>query len=260
MHREHAVEDLGRHQVVVRNHELDAHDRRFNPADDEKGERKADVQDAQPLVIDGRHPFVNPIHEGTGDRPVRRVTRLNQSTSDVPISQRSVSRYAATASISRSPSPIAGIRDPGLMASGFRIHCRRFAGVLSATPEAMVSRLIRCVRSGPKVPVGQRSGYGVAIDAGSGLEDVTSLGYGLIRVRRLLLFLNPPIEFSARLNVHAQQHLGVLGSAVPARTAPGRAPSRAGQSMFRSCGSESDPSCPPGEEPRSCDPCRRTAA
>ena len=71
MHREHAVEDLGRHEVVVRNHELDAHDRRFNPADAEKDQRIPDVQDAQPLVIDGRHPFVNPVHEWTGYRPVR---------------------------------------------------------------------------------------------------------------------------------------------------------------------------------------------
>ena len=84
----------------------------------------------------------------------------------------------------------------------------------SATPEAMVSRLIRCVRSGPKRPLAARAGHGVAVDAGGRLEDLTSLGHGLTRDRRLLLFLNPAIEFSARLHVHAQQHLGVLGSAV----------------------------------------------
>jgi hypothetical protein len=68
MHREHPVEYLGRHQVVVRNHELEAHDRRFNPADDEKDQRIPDVQNAQSFVIDGRHPFVNSVHEWKGYR------------------------------------------------------------------------------------------------------------------------------------------------------------------------------------------------
>ena len=67
MHGEHAVEDLRRHEVVVRNHELDAHDRRFNPADDEKDQRVKDVEDAQPLVIDGRHPFVKHLDPWTVD-------------------------------------------------------------------------------------------------------------------------------------------------------------------------------------------------
>src|SRR5271169_6006881 len=43
--------------------------------------------------------------------------------------------------------------DPGLMASGSLIHRCRFSGVLVAAPDARVSRLIRCVRSGPNLPL-----------------------------------------------------------------------------------------------------------
>ena len=48
---------------------------------------------------------------------------------------------------------MAGINDPGLIASGFSIHRRRFSVVFAAAPDAIVSRLIRCVRSGPKRPL-----------------------------------------------------------------------------------------------------------
>ena len=36
MHGEHAVEDLRRNEIVVRPDQLDAHDGRFDAADDEK--------------------------------------------------------------------------------------------------------------------------------------------------------------------------------------------------------------------------------
>ena len=54
--------------------------------------------------------------------------------------------------LSWSLNSIAGILHPGFKAAGFRIHCRRFAGVFGTAPEAIVSRLIRWVRSGPKRP------------------------------------------------------------------------------------------------------------
>ena len=38
------------------------------------------------------------------------------------------------------------------MELGSLIHLRMFSGVLSAAPEAIVSLLIRCVRSGPNCP------------------------------------------------------------------------------------------------------------
>ena len=68
VHGEHAVEDLGRDEIVVRTDELNPHDRRLNSADHEKDQRIEDVQDAQPLVIDGGHPFVKLLHE-TGAAP-----------------------------------------------------------------------------------------------------------------------------------------------------------------------------------------------
>ena len=47
---------------------------------------------------------------------------------------------------------MAGIFEPGLMVSGFSIQRRSSSLVLGAAPEAMVSRLMRWVRSGPKLP------------------------------------------------------------------------------------------------------------
>ena len=47
---------------------------------------------------------------------------------------------------------MAGIFDPGLIASGFLIQSRSVSCVLAAAPEASVSRVMKCVRSGPKRP------------------------------------------------------------------------------------------------------------
>jgi hypothetical protein len=47
---------------------------------------------------------------------------------------------------------MAGISDPGLIALGFWIQRRRLSWVFSAAPAAIVARLIKCVRSGPKRP------------------------------------------------------------------------------------------------------------
>ena len=63
VHREHPVEHLRRDEIVVRTNELDPHDGRFNSADHEKHQRIKDVQDAQPFVIDGGHPFVECFDE-----------------------------------------------------------------------------------------------------------------------------------------------------------------------------------------------------
>src|SRR5262245_129377 len=48
---------------------------------------------------------------------------------------------------------MAGIRHPSLIACGFLTHARNFSGVFGAAPEPSVSRLIKCVRSGPNVPL-----------------------------------------------------------------------------------------------------------
>src|SRR5215510_15207103 len=46
-----------------------------------------------------------------------------------------------------------GIKHPSLIACGFRIHSRNFSGVFGAAPEPSVWQLIKCVRSGPNVPL-----------------------------------------------------------------------------------------------------------
>jgi hypothetical protein len=64
MHGEHAVEDLWWDKVVVRDDELNSHDRGFNPADHQKNQGIENVHDAQTLVIDGSDPPVKSAHQG----------------------------------------------------------------------------------------------------------------------------------------------------------------------------------------------------
>jgi hypothetical protein len=58
MHREQAIENLGRNKIVVRAHQLNAHDGGFDSADNEEDQREDNVKDAQALVIDGGHPLM----------------------------------------------------------------------------------------------------------------------------------------------------------------------------------------------------------
>ena len=109
---------------------------------------------------------------------------------------------------------IAGINEPGLIESGFCIQARRFSRVFGAAPEAMVSRLIRCVRSGPKLPVRHGSCDGVAVHAGGSFEDTAAFRHGIIIHRRLLLLLNPSAELFRRIDINAQKHLGMLDAAI----------------------------------------------
>jgi hypothetical protein len=73
MHREHAVEDLWRHKVVVRVHQLDAHDDGFDSGDDQENQRVKDIENAQALVIDCRHPLMQSLDPW----PVRSFRGLN---------------------------------------------------------------------------------------------------------------------------------------------------------------------------------------
>ena len=94
---------------------------------------------------------------------------------DIAVSQildyRSVSRYRTSASRSASLNFMGGISDPGLMASGFSIHRRRFSVVFAAAPDAMVStahqvRQIRTEASG-----GGRSADRMAVHARGRFEN-----------------------------------------------------------------------------------------
>jgi len=69
MHRKHAVENLGRNEVVVRNDELYPYNRGFNTPNDEEQKRVEDVQNPQLLVIHSDNPVVEPV----ADRPCAAV-------------------------------------------------------------------------------------------------------------------------------------------------------------------------------------------
>src|SRR5271167_2915826 len=53
MHGEHPVEDFRRNEIVVRMHELDTNDERFDSTDDEKQQSRDNVENSQSFVIDG---------------------------------------------------------------------------------------------------------------------------------------------------------------------------------------------------------------
>ena len=109
------------------------------------------VHDAQLLVIHRCDPLVErgAKKRRLGPSRFRRLHQVGRFDAFWVDRHRSVSRNAATALTSGSLNCIAGILHPGFRASGFRIHSRRFAGVLGATPEPIVSLLMKCVRSGP---------------------------------------------------------------------------------------------------------------
>src|SRR5271154_4040680 len=67
---------------------------------------------------------------------------------------------------------------------------------------------------GPEAPVGHRPGNSVAIDACGLLEYATSRVHS-IRIRgRQFLSRDPRLELCRRVDVYAQQHLGVLRAAI----------------------------------------------
>src|SRR6476646_11561407 len=59
----------------------------------------------------------------------------------------------------------------------------------------------------------------MTVDAGGSLEDAPPSVYSVIRVRLLILLLNPAFELIAGLDIDAQKHLGVLCAAI-LRTLP----------------------------------------
>ncbi len=108
---------------------------------------------------------------------------------------------------------MAGIFDPGLMASGLRIQRRSILG-------RIVSRT-----SGDGVPAHQMSQVwaetsfrwsprdSVAVDARRRFKHAFAGG---LRGRsgQLLLLVNPPLEFLARLHIDADEHFRVLCPAI----------------------------------------------
>ena len=123
MHREHAVEDLGRNKIVVRTDQLDAHDRRLDPADHEKHQGVEDVQDAQPLVIDGGTPTRGALDQRRRDAG----SALGSAMASVDIGDLlSLNRFSEASPGKRSLHPVPdrstpslALCEPGLIASGF---------------------------------------------------------------------------------------------------------------------------------------------
>src|SRR6476646_9800207 len=54
----------------------------------------------------------------------------------------------------------------------------------------------------------------MTVDAGGSLEDAPPSVYSVIRLRLLILLLNPAFELIAGLDIDAQKHLGVLRAAI----------------------------------------------
>ena len=105
--------------MIVRDDELNPHDRRFDTADDEEHEPVEDVENPQLLVIHGDNPVVEPLADRPGVAVDCAEARLFPRPSLFPRLYRSVSRYVVSASRSFSFNFIAGINEPGLIASGF---------------------------------------------------------------------------------------------------------------------------------------------
>jgi hypothetical protein len=62
VHGEHTVEYLRGDKIIVRAHQLDTDDGRFNAADDEKEEGVEDVQNPKPLVINCGRPLMQRLN------------------------------------------------------------------------------------------------------------------------------------------------------------------------------------------------------
>ena len=206
-------------------------------------------------MIDGGDPLVEPGRRGGATLPAVSAAQLNPSTSNVftlaSPKCHQIRCECVQFSIAQFHSRHLAIRVS--WTSGFRIHRRRFSGVFGTAPEAIVSRLIRCVRSGPKRPSAT-----VPVTVWQLMQAVVSkilppLGCRVTQLRRLTLLL----ESSGRTH-RASGHRRAAASwraafRNTARTVPGRDRSRADRSTCCSDDWESDRSCPPDGEPRSCD-------
>ena len=81
-------------------------------------------------------------------------------------------------------------------------------------PEASVSRLIRCVRSGPYVPRAgvPRTAWQLTHDCAR--NAALPVAHRRVVHRRLRLVRQPALELVRRVDDHAEQHVGVLRAAV----------------------------------------------
>ena len=107
---------------------------------------------------------------------------------------------------------MAGISEPGLMASGFWIHRRRFSVVFSAAPgrDRVAAHQVRQI--GAEASSRIRAADRVAVHAGGGFEDALARDFCLILIRGLLLRANPSVKI---LGLSTETRKSILACCVP---------------------------------------------
>ena len=66
VHGEHAIEDLGRDEVIVGHGQLDAHHGGFQPGDEQEDQRVADIQHPDAFVVYRGEPFIHRVEPQLG--------------------------------------------------------------------------------------------------------------------------------------------------------------------------------------------------
>src|SRR5438067_7170846 len=137
--------------MVLRSRELQPHQRRVHPREQEPEQAGDDVALRDRLVVDRREP---PPQAGARCPRHRELGALDLDVAAATIwygggRHRSDWRYVRSASRSCGISWFGGMCAPGLMRCGSTIHPARLPRVLRIVPAASVRRLATCVRSGP---------------------------------------------------------------------------------------------------------------
>ena len=139
-----------------------------------KHERVEDVQDAQPLVIDGGHPLVEPVADAGRDGCSRggewRWHSDDMASSRLALSEASPDKPRPRPGPRRSaPSPASATRfdGVGILNPEPKIFGRIRRG---AGGDGVAAHQVRQIRA--EASIGGGAGDGVAVDAGGGFEDV----------------------------------------------------------------------------------------
>src|SRR5438876_4912489 len=129
--------------MVVRNCQLQANEKRFDSANDEKDQSGQHVENGDALVIYGGKP--RELIVSALGRIEDYLSELCDGSGTV---HRSVERYSLSWSSCSSVKLKSGMSAPGLMCCGLLSQRRMFAGVFSRIPAPSCLRLPTCVRSG----------------------------------------------------------------------------------------------------------------
>src|ERR1700722_3880395 len=202
---------------------MDTHYPPFDPADHQKHQRIADIQNAQPFVVDGGHPSVERI-----DKRARSHSRAWQC--DGISRHRAISSACSPSCLPKRSTECLQICGHGVQLLLVQLHRwhqgARFdsLGIPNPEPEIFwcVAGCAGCNRIsthqvgevGTKASFRRCARHSVAVGAGSSFEYSLPLGSRVTHYGRLGLLLNPSVEVLMRLNINTQKHLGVLCPAV----------------------------------------------